>query len=264
MKLLYKYIFKEHLVPFLLSLSVLILILLAQFLLKNMTKFLGRDIEIRLLFELMYYNMAWVVALAVPMAVLVSTLMAFGRMSSDNEIAAMRSSGITYFSMISPALIFATIVSAIMIYFNNWILPNMNYKARNLITNIYKTRLDIDFTPGALYDKLDGYIFYFESKKDKKYYNATIIKHNNRNILKTITSNSAELIENYNDDIIEIKLDSGYVYENSKNRDEYRIIEFEKNIIRLDISKSTFQRKETKHKGDRELVFDDIKVEINS
>ena len=86
MKILYKYIFKEHLIPFIMSLSVLFLILLAQFLLKNIDKFLGKGLEIGLLFEMVYYNMAWVVALAVPMAMLVSTLMAFGRLSHDNEI----------------------------------------------------------------------------------------------------------------------------------------------------------------------------------
>ena len=88
--------------------------------------------------------MAWVIALAVPMAILISTLMAFGRMSSDNEITAMRASGMTYSSMIGPALIFAVIISAFMIYFNNWILPNMNHKARNLIANITKTNPTID------------------------------------------------------------------------------------------------------------------------
>ena len=121
------------------SLSVMVLILLAQFLLKNMDKFLGKGLPATLLFELIFYNMAWVVALAVPMAILISTLMAFGRMSSDNEITAMRSSGLTYLSMVGPALGFAVIISAIMIYFNNWVLPDMNHKARNLISNITKT-----------------------------------------------------------------------------------------------------------------------------
>ena len=178
MKILHKYIFKEHLVPFLMSLSVMALILLAQFLLKNMDKFLGKGLPLTLLFELIFYNMAWVGALAVPMAILISTLMAFGRMSADNEITAIRASGITYFSMLNPALIFAISISIFMIYFNNWILPDMNHKARNLISNITKTNPTIFFKSGKLHDEIDGYIFYFDKEGDgkDKFEESTIIK----------------------------------------------------------------------------------------
>tara|TARA_A100001011_G_C14315157_1_gene847639 strand:+ start:203 stop:1513 length:1311 start_codon:yes stop_codon:yes gene_type:complete len=247
------------------SLSVLILILLAQFLLKHMDKFLGKGLNISILFEMVYYNMAWVMALAVPMAILVSTLMAFGRLSNDNEILAMRSSGITYKSMLSPALIFAIAISLIMIYFNNWILPDMNYKARNLISNISKKNPDILFQEGQLHNELDGYIIYFESKDPKsgKFKNTTIIEHNNK-ITKTITSKYAELIEDYNDDLISLYLEDGFIYEKSKKENEYRTIEFENNIIRIDANNFSFQRRTTKYRGDRELVFDSIKVKIDS
>ncbi len=265
MKLLYKYIFKEHLVPFLMSLSVMALILLAQFLLKNMDKFLGKGLPFSLLLELIFYNMAWVVALAVPMAMLISTLMAFGRMSADNEITAIRASGITYFSMLNPALIFATIISVFMIYFNNWILPDMNHKARNLISNITKTNPTIFFKPGQLHDELDGYIFYFDSEGNEKntFNESTIIQYDNRNIIKTIISNHAELIEDYNDDIITIGLTDGNIYEPQKNSDDYRIIKFKKNIIRLNTDDFSFKRKNSKYRGDRELSYDSIKSKIN-
>ena len=58
----------------------MIFILLAQFLIKNIDKFLQSDLGIGILFEMVYYNMAWVIALAIPMAILVCTLMAFGRL----------------------------------------------------------------------------------------------------------------------------------------------------------------------------------------
>ena len=281
MKLLHKYIFKEPLIPFLMSLSVMALILLAQFLLKNMDKFLGKGLPATLLSELIFYNMAWVIALAVPMAILISTLMAFGRMSSDNEITAMRASGMTYSSMIGPALIFAVIISAFMIYFNNWILPNMNHKARNLIANITKTNPTIFFKAGQLHDELDGYIFYFESDgEDKnKFKKATIIQYDNQQILKKITSDYAELVEDYNDDVITIKLTDGQIVEVKNNTQpkpnnkiklsnmplykNIQIIKFKKNIIRLDANDFSFERRDSKYRGDRELTFDAIKDKIN-
>ena len=248
------------------SLSVMALILLAQFLLKNMDKFLGKGLPATLLFELIFYNMAWVVALAVPMAILISTLMAFGRMSSDNEITAMRSSGLTYLSMVGPALGFAIIISAIMIYFNNWVLPDMNHKARNLISNITKTNPTIFFKSGQLHDELEGYIFYFDSEGESKnkFKKSIIIKYDNREIVNTITSEYAELIEDYNDELITIKLTNGQNYETSKNEDEYIITKFKESIIRLNTNDFSFERKDSKYRGDRELTFDAIKIKIES
>ena len=85
MNILGRYILKEHLFPFFMALLVLLFVLLTNFLLRSMEKFLGKGLELLLIFEYVFLNLAWILALAVPMAVLVSTLMAFGRLSADNE-----------------------------------------------------------------------------------------------------------------------------------------------------------------------------------
>ena len=102
MNILSKYIIKEHITPFLMALSVLLFVLLANFLLKSIDKFLGKGLDLLLLIEFIFLNLAWILALAVPMSVLVATLMAFGRLSSDNEITAIRSSGIGFLQLLLP------------------------------------------------------------------------------------------------------------------------------------------------------------------
>jgi lipopolysaccharide export system permease protein len=91
LKILNRYIVKEHLTPFFMALFALLFVLLANFLLRSIDRFMGKDLEFTLILEYVFLNLAWILALAVPMAVLVATLMAFGRLSSDNEISAMRS-----------------------------------------------------------------------------------------------------------------------------------------------------------------------------
>ena len=76
MKIISRYILKEHLSPFLLSLTILLFVLLANFIIKSIDKFLGKGLDFILLIEFVFLNMAWILALAVPMSVLVSTLMA--------------------------------------------------------------------------------------------------------------------------------------------------------------------------------------------
>ena len=96
MKVFQRYILKEHFFPFTLALIVLLFVLLTNFLLRAIDRFLGKGLGIGILMEYVALNLAWIVALAAPMAVLVATLMAFGRMAHDNEITAMRTSGISY------------------------------------------------------------------------------------------------------------------------------------------------------------------------
>jgi len=106
MKIFQRYILREHLSPFTLALIVLLFLLLTNFLLRAVDRFLGKGLGIGILIEYLFLNLAWIGVLAVPMAVLVATLMCFGRMSHDNEITAMRTSGISYATILRPALLF--------------------------------------------------------------------------------------------------------------------------------------------------------------
>ena len=116
-----------------------------------------------------------------------------------------------------------------------------------------------------MHNELEGYVIYFESRDEDsgRFKNATIIEHNNIDIIKTIISESAEMVNDFNDDIITLNLENGYIYENLKDQNEYRIIEFEKNLVRIDANNLSFQRKDSKYRGDRELNYTSIKQKIN-
>ena len=91
------------------------------------------------------------------MAVLLATLMTFGRLAEDNEINAMRASGIGFLTIMRSPLLFGTIVTILLIYFNNYILPEMNFKARLLSGDIYRKRPDMNIEPGIFLDNLPDY-----------------------------------------------------------------------------------------------------------
>ena len=268
-KKIYGYIIREHILPFFLSIAIMISILLAQFLIKNIDKFLGKGLEIGVLFKMVYYNMAWVLALAVPMAILLCTLMAFGRLSSDNEITAMKASGIKYSSLLIPPLIFGTLVTITMIYFNNWVLPDMNYEARNLISNISKKNPSIIFEPKQLNSQVDGYNIYFDSLEEdpekndgeegKLYFkDAHINKYDKRGIISTHISKKAYTKNNYNDDIV-LVMEDGINYE-EPDIDQFQTTEFSNEQITLDVNEFSFTK--TKYRGQRELTFDSIQSRI--
>jgi len=128
MRLVSRYIIKELILPFIYSLMVIVLMLFINFFLRAIDRFLGKGLNIFTILEYLFLNLAWILALAVPMAVLIATLMAFGRLSEDNEINAMRASGIGFTSILRPALLFGLFVCLSLTYFNNYVLPEMNFR----------------------------------------------------------------------------------------------------------------------------------------
>ena len=121
MRLLNRYIQKELFLPFIFSLLIIIFVLFTNFFLRALDRFLGKGLDLPTILEYLVLNLAWIVSLAVPMAVLIATLMSFGRMSEDNEIIAMRASGISSLTVIRSALIFGTLVGTALVLFNNFI-----------------------------------------------------------------------------------------------------------------------------------------------
>ena len=82
--------------PFLISLLMITFILFINFLLRAIDRFLGKGLDILIILEYLFLNLAWIIALSIPMAMLLATLATFGRLSEDNEINALRSSGISF------------------------------------------------------------------------------------------------------------------------------------------------------------------------
>ena len=106
MTLLSRYFIREMILPFCYSLMIITFLLFINFLIRAIDRFLGKGLDILTILEYLFLNLAWIVALSIPMAVLLSTLMTFGRLSEDNEINAMRSSGISFLSIIRAPIFF--------------------------------------------------------------------------------------------------------------------------------------------------------------
>ena len=115
MKVIHRYILKELTAPFFTTLFILIFVLLSQFILKNLDRFLGKGLSFGIIIKFLFLNSAWIISLAIPMAVLVTTLMTFGKLSSDNEITAFKASGISYNTLLKPTLGFAVTILILLI-----------------------------------------------------------------------------------------------------------------------------------------------------
>ena len=109
------------------------------------------------IFEYLFLNLAWIIALSVPMSLLISSVMTFGRMAQQNEITALKSAGINLYNIIKPAILFSSLVGIGLCLFNNFILPEMNYNARLLARDIYKKKPELSIEPGYFVDMIPQY-----------------------------------------------------------------------------------------------------------
>ncbi|MEX1062574.1 MAG: LptF/LptG family permease [Balneolaceae bacterium] len=150
---------KKHVGPFLFCFFTVMFILLMQFLILHVDKLVGKGLPFFIVIELILNNLAYMVVLAVPMAVLVSTLMAFGRFSEWNELTALKAAGVNPFSLMKPVLAVAVVLFIGLSYFSNNILPESNHKARSLFIDIRMQKPGFDLQPGVFYDGIEGYTF---------------------------------------------------------------------------------------------------------
>ena len=134
------YVLKEHLAPFLFSFAGIMFLLVIDLILQMIDLILGKGVAGEVVLELFFLNTAWMVALAVPMAVLVGTLMAFGRLSGDNEITAVRALGIGLHRVVWPVFLAGALIGALLVVFNDRVLPEFNHRARLLMSDIQRKR----------------------------------------------------------------------------------------------------------------------------
>ena len=253
MLLISRYIIKELILPFIYSLMIIAFMLFINFFLRAIDRFLGKGLSALTIFEYLFLNLAWIVALAVPMAVLIATLMAFGRMSGDNEINAMRASGISFTSILKPALIFGLIICLSLTYFNNYILPEMNFYARLLQGDIHKKRPGLDIEPGHFINSIPDYSMIIRKDNNGLMEDVRIFSKENQEIQTSIYSLTGEL--EMLDDAIVLMLYDGEIHELDLNDyKSYRRINFKEHKIIIPADDMMLARRDTSNRSDREMT----------
>jgi len=150
---------KKHVGPFLFCFFVLMFLLLMQFLMLHVENLVGKGLPFFVVLELILSNLAYMVVLAMPMAMLVSTLIAFGKFAEWNELNAVRAAGINPIKLILPVLVVSSALFAGTAYFSNYILPEANHKARSLFIDIRMAKPGFDLEENTFYEGIEGYTF---------------------------------------------------------------------------------------------------------
>ena len=262
MNTLNKYLFKQSLIPFLLSVAVITTVLFLQFLIRAVDRFLGKGLDALTIFEYLYLNLAWIIALSVPMSLLISSVMTFGRMAQQNEITALKSAGVNLYNIIKPALWFGAIVATALYFFNNFILPEMNYNARLLARDIYKKKPELSIEPGYFVDMIPQYTMIVKEMDGKDFKDVKIFSKNQKSEQTTIYANQGSLSSDGN--MITIDLQDGEIHEiDLSDYDYYRKIRFKTHQIIISMDDLMLNRTSESNRTDREMRVPQMIQEID-
>ncbi len=138
-------------------LTVLMFLLLMQFLIKYLPDLVGKGLPFLAMVELVLYSLAYMLVLAVPMAVLIASLMTFSRLADSRAYVVMKGAGASFPQIVWPVLIVGFLVTAFMFHFNNVILPESNFRARNLWSDIRQKKPGFELQPGVFYQGVSRY-----------------------------------------------------------------------------------------------------------
>src|SRR6266540_1726410 len=162
-KTLFKYMLKEIAVPFLLGIGVFTFVLLMGRFLKLADLVISKGVPLTDVLKLLLYIFPSFSLVTIPMAFLLAMLLAFGRLSSDSEITAIKSSGISLYGLLPPILTFAALASTLTTFITIYALPWGNTAFKSLLVEIVETRASLTMKEKVFNDDFPGLVIYVDS-----------------------------------------------------------------------------------------------------
>jgi len=256
-KILPKYVVKEHIGPFSFALLVINSIFILNLLFRELGKFMSKGLPLGTILEFIFLNLAWMIALSVPCAVLTATIMAFGRLSAENEMTAIKAGGISLYQILPATLVVSLGVAGALIWFNNEVLPDFNHRTKLLMLDIARKKPLLNLEAGVIYTDIPNYNILGPTVKEINsttyIENITIDDQTTSNIIKTIIAKVGEITFSEETGLVEITLLDGELQEVDINSLEtFKKVEFTKHVIKIPMTEMLLVRSQSEYRGDRE------------
>lgn len=263
-----RYILRQHIAPFIFGTSMVMLLFLMQFLINHLDKFIGKGLSPWIIIQLIAFQLAWMLTLAVPMGTLFSSLMTFGNLSSNSEITIVKASGGSLFFMMRPVLIAGFFITIFVFWFNDYVLPESNQQAKILMADITRKKPTFALESGQFSSELTGYTILARQVDSLtgKMSKVTIYDRSKFNTFNIINADSGYIRPNATFEQMILSLYNGEVHQSfAIQPSAYRIINFKTLIVRIDAEEFAFKRSSADmfSRGDREMNISDMQLIVD-
>ena len=260
MKKLDQFILKAFIGPFIAILLVVIFVLMMQFLWVYIDELVGKGLGLKVILEFMFWGSCTTMPLCLPLATLLASMMTVGQMGENNELMAIKASGISLSRVFLPLFAAAVVISVGAFFVCNNLVPKAYNEIYTLRDDIGKTKNEIKIPAGTFYDGIDGYILRIGSqdKESRMMYHVMVYDHtSNKGNTSLTLADSAMMKMSKAKDYLTFTLYSGANYSENNNR-KYRDttwmlqhIDFKKQELVIPLQNYSFEKSDTSRFGDQ-------------
>ena len=213
-KIVHRYVFREIVVPFLFGLSVFTFILLIARLLKLIELVVTRGVPVLNILQLLSYIMPAFLEVTVPMAMLLAILVAFGRLSADSEMVALRSSGLSLYQLIAPVAMVALLATAATAALSVWARPWGNRALKTALFDLARTRASAGIKPQIFNDDFPGLVIYAETiaATNDRLHHVLISDERDNAQHNTIFAREGAMVSNPATQAVTLRLRDGFIH----------------------------------------------------
>lgn len=218
-KRLYLYILQTFVPVFFMTFAICLFIILMQFLWKYVEDLVGKGLDTHVLAELFLYAALTLVPMALPLAILLASLMSFGNLGERYELLAIKAAGISLLRAMRPLIILMILICIGAFFFQNDIIPKINVKFRTLMISVKQKSPELDIPEGSFYSGIDNYNIYVKTKdketgtlRDVMIYDVSKGFDN----MAVIVCDSAKMKMSSNKDYLQLNLYNGQQFANFK------------------------------------------------
>ncbi|MCK5051891.1 MAG: LptF/LptG family permease [Candidatus Cloacimonetes bacterium] len=263
MKILESYILKENFKPFVVSLMVTTFVMLLDKIIDLLNLIIEKHLDVLTIVSIFGLSLPFILALTIPMAILLASIMSFGRLSVDNELIAFKSCGINIYTLLRPTVIVALFISFFMVYFNNAVLPQTNHMLKNMMIKANYRRPATAIVPGT-FNSMKNYTIYVKERIDDELFGILIYNREKTKFPQTISAERGKIELANGGNSLKAILYNGQMHErDQKNPDKYNISEFKRFTLNLPDLGYKMNQEGTDYRGDRELSSNAMQEIVN-
>ena len=268
MKIVHRYILREHLGPLAFALSALTSLLLLNFIAKKFPDLVGKGLPWTVIVEFLLLSIPFTLAMTLPMAVLVATLHAFSRFAAENEITAFKASGVSMQLLVRPVILAAAGISVFMIWFNDQVLPRANHRLATLQADIARVKPTLALSEQVINEVVRGSLYLRAARIEpisNRMRDVTIYDLSNRDQRRTIRADSGLLAFSRSGEDLILTLHDGFstqVANNAPSRVQRSFFKEDLIAVRGIATRLEREAPQPTYKSDRELTVCELHLRV--
>lgn len=269
MRILSKYLLKQHVAPFLFALSALTAFQLLNQIARRFGDLVGKGLPWSWIIEVFALSIPFIVTTTLSMAVLVAVLYACGRVTADHELTAVRASGISLGRLVAPLLGAGVAVALVAFLFSDQVLPRSNHRLRTLLSDISRKKPTFALKEQVINEVQRSRLFLRAARIDQSTFglrDVTIYDLGDQLRKRIIYADSGYMAFTAGQQDLYLTLFDGTMHELDRNDQEtFQHVQFERNTIRVQAVGNEARRTERDdYKGDREMGVCEMEDVIRS